>query len=100
VANLSPALDNITVKSVITNFTDYIKSEDMNVKLISLPETANIKLMVLDMTGKTIRTLVDVQQEAGEQSVEFNATGLSPGIYFCRFVTAESIENQNLVLIN
>jgi hypothetical protein len=65
----------------------------------SLPETANIKLMVLDMTGKIIRTLVDVQQEAGEHSVEFNATGLAPGIYFCRLVTAESIENLKLVLI-
>ena len=41
VANLSQAIENINVKYLTTNFSDYIQTEYSNVNIFSLPETSN-----------------------------------------------------------
>ena len=43
-----------------------------------------VKLAVYDVLGREVRVLVDRNQEKGYYEVEFNATGLASGIYFCR----------------
>jgi hypothetical protein len=41
-------------------------------------------LIVFDVNGKEIVTLVKQKQDPGEYIVEFNGTNLSSGIYFYR----------------
>ncbi|MFH0736300.1 MAG: T9SS type A sorting domain-containing protein [bacterium] len=48
----------------------------------SIPKQENVKLIVYDILGKEINTLINKEMGAGNHKVEFNATGLSSGIYF------------------
>ncbi|MFH0736299.1 MAG: T9SS type A sorting domain-containing protein [bacterium] len=47
-----------------------------------IPQQGNVKLTVYDILGKEVKTLVNNNINSGNHKVEFNATGLSSGIYF------------------
>jgi len=47
---------------------------------------SDVKLEVYNNLGKKVATLVDENQQVGNYSVNFDATGLSSGIYFYRLV--------------
>ncbi len=49
-----------------------------------LPENSFVELQIYDILGNLISSLVNESQEKGIYEVEFNATGLSGGIYLCR----------------
>ncbi len=57
-----------------------------NIKF-SLPMSSNVKLIVYDMLGKSVATLVNESKTAGTYEVKFNASNLSSGIYFYRIIT-------------
>jgi hypothetical protein len=50
-----------------------------------LPGAANVKLIVYNMLGEIVTTLVNEQKPAGTYTVQFDGSGLSSGVYFCRF---------------
>jgi hypothetical protein len=67
-----------------------------NTKIVySIPESGSVKLVVTDMYGKTVRTLVDEVQTAGNYSVNVNAAelNLSSGVYLYRIEVAGTSEN-------
>ena len=51
-----------------------------------LPMNSKVKLVVYNNLGKKVSTLVDENQQVGNYSVNWDATGLSSGIYFYRLV--------------
>ncbi|MBC8044865.1 MAG: T9SS type A sorting domain-containing protein [Rhizobacter sp.] len=42
---------------------------------------SEVKLKAFDELGKEVATLVDTKQTAGNYTVQFNAQGLSSGVY-------------------
>ncbi|MBE2218657.1 MAG: T9SS type A sorting domain-containing protein [Ignavibacteria bacterium] len=50
----------------------------------TLGSNARVDLRVYDITGREVAALVNSTQPKGSHSVNFNASGLSSGIYFCR----------------
>jgi hypothetical protein len=48
----------------------------------SLPDAANIRLSVFDITGREIAVLVNGYTEAGRHNVNFRADNLPTGVYF------------------
>lgn len=50
-------------------------------------EHGHVTLNVFDVLGREVATLVDEVQNPGEHAVEFNADGLSSGVYFYRLST-------------
>jgi hypothetical protein len=48
-----------------------------------------VTLKIYDLLGREIETLVDGLNEAGSQSVEWNAENFSSGIYFCRLTVTD-----------
>lgn len=58
----------------------------------ALSEPKHVKLIVLNVLGQEVITLVDGYQDAGYKSVEFNAGSLASGIYFYR-MTAQQVES-------
>jgi N-acetylneuraminic acid mutarotase len=46
--------------------------------------TSEVRLVVYDVLGREVETLVDEKRNAGTYQVTFDGTGLSSGIYICR----------------
>lgn len=49
-----------------------------------LPKNAYVQVIIYDVLGREVAKLVDGMQQASEQSVQWNPSTLSSGVYFCR----------------
>ena len=58
-----------------------------------------MKLTVFDITGREAAILVNENLNAGEYNVDFNASGLSSGVYFYRIETAGFTDVKKMTLI-
>lgn len=58
-----------------------------------------VTLKVFDVLGKEVATLVDEYKPAGSYEVEFNAAGLSSGMYFYKLQTDNFIEIKKMLLL-
>ncbi len=68
----------------------------------TIPETADVKLEIYSITGELVTQLVNLRQNAGNYSVEFNTLvkrNLSSGMYFYR-ISAEGVSGSNYVKTN
>lgn len=52
----------------------------------TLPASKNVKIVVYDLEGREIATLVDAQRSAGHYSVVFDGRDLASGTYFYRLI--------------
>ncbi len=64
-----------------------------------LPVSNHATLKVFDAIGREVATLVNEMQEAGTYAVQFNAAGLSSGIYFYTLRAGNFVENKKMFLI-
>ncbi len=62
-------------------------------------ETANTKLIVFDILGREVTTLVNQQQQPGNYEVVFNASNLSSGTYFYRLVSGDFSKTMKFILM-
>ena len=58
-----------------------------------------ITLIVYDVLGKEIATLVNAEKPTGSYEVKFDATGLTSGIYFYQLKAGSFIQTKKMVLI-
>lgn len=91
-------------KDFINSLDENMKSEIINVKLnvsnypnpfnsstiitYDLPKDGRVTIIVYDLLGRKIETLVNEYAKAGKYSTNFNSDGLSTGIYFYRLEIA------------
>jgi hypothetical protein len=64
-----------------------------------LPEKLQISIIIFDITGREIFTLVNKIQEAGYYSVEFDGTDLSSGVYFYKLTAGEFVKTKRMILL-
>jgi len=64
-----------------------------------LSETGNVRVNIYDMRGRLIETLVNEEQQAGLHSVNWNASGMNPGIYLCRISSGVVSETLRCVVV-
>lgn len=64
-----------------------------------LSNTTNVKLVVSDILGRTISTLLDDILSAGTHVSTFNAKNLSNGIYFYTLITPNSSISKKMILV-
>ncbi len=64
-----------------------------------VPQASDVKLAVYDVLGREVAMLVDGMQSAGTQSVTFNASNLSTGVYFVRLSGTWGMATHKIVLI-
>jgi hypothetical protein len=64
-----------------------------------LPVDAHVTLIVSDIMGREVATLVNGQEEAGYKSVTFDASNLASGIYFYRLRAGKFLETRKLILM-
>jgi hypothetical protein len=65
----------------------------------ALPETRHVRLVILNMLGQVVQTLVDKIQDAGYKSVTLDACDLSSGMYFYRIIAGDFIQTKKMMLI-
>jgi len=64
-----------------------------------LAESGDVRLDVYDLHGRLVETLEDGILEAGEQTLGFDGSGLSDGIYFIKLTTETATRTERCVLI-
>lgn len=65
----------------------------------SIPEKSFVTIRVYDVLGNLVTSLVNSQMEAGEHSVNFNASSLSSGIYYYQITAGNNIATKKLMLL-
>jgi hypothetical protein len=65
----------------------------------SVSKPGLVSIIVYDLLGKKVRTLVNKEQSAGNYAVQFNANELSSGIYFYRIETGNFVDTKKLLLL-
>ncbi len=65
----------------------------------TIPESGLVTLKVYDVLGREVETLVNEQNEAGNHSVDFNASNMNSGVYFYTIKSGNFTETKKLVLL-
>ena len=64
----------------------------------SLSKKMNVKIIILDSMGAIVTTMLDKEQKPGSYSIEFNASGLSCGIYHYQITAGGFRETKTMIL--
>jgi len=64
-----------------------------------ITESSFTSLNIYDVLGNEVATLVNEEKPAGSYDVEFDANGLTSGIYFYKLVAGNFIETKKMVLL-
>ena len=64
-----------------------------------VPDEAYVTIAVYDVTGRLVDRLVSQVEQAGEHTVEWNASRAPSGIYFCRLEAAGVVDTRKLVVM-
>ena len=64
-----------------------------------LPENANVKIIVYDIKGRQVATLVNSFQFAGYYSISWDANSKSSGVYFIRMMTDTFNQTKKVILM-
>lgn len=65
----------------------------------SIPKSSFVKIIVYDILGNEIATLVNEDKTSGYYSIAFYANKLASGIYFYRMQAGNFVETKKLILI-
>jgi hypothetical protein len=65
----------------------------------SLPESGMVSLKIYDILGREVATLINEELPASYQTVDFNASNLSTGIYFYRINVNNYTSVKKMILI-
>lgn len=102
VTNLPTAVEE-DYNSAVTDFSleqnypnPFNPSTKINYRLAS---AGSATLKVFDVLGKEVATLVNEEKPAGNYSVDFNAAGLSSGIYFYTLKQNNFVETKKMILM-
>ena len=65
----------------------------------SLPRSEYVRLLLYDLAGRLVATIVDGVQEAGDKRVEIRAGSLATGDYFCRLQAGTRSQTRKMLLV-
>jgi hypothetical protein len=91
---------NGTIPSLAVLSDNY--PEPFNTRTIfqyTVPETMQVRVLVFDTLGRTLRILADGLEPPGFHRLEFDAGSLPSGVYFYRLETARHSMTKTMVLI-
>ena len=65
----------------------------------ALPKSGLTKIVIYDLLGRAVRTLIDKEIEAGYHEITLDATDLTSGIYFYRVQSGDFIQTKKMILL-
>jgi hypothetical protein len=97
----SPVIE-VEVKPVGTFFLGQNYPNPFNPATVisyGIKESGNVKITILNALGERVSILVDEQKEPGIYLIEFNASKLPSGIYFCQLHSGSCLQTKKMLLI-
>ena len=64
-----------------------------------IPELSNVKIVIYDLKGSKVVTLINESKTPGYYSISWNADNHPSGMYFVKMISGEYISTQKLILI-
>jgi photosystem II stability/assembly factor-like uncharacterized protein len=65
----------------------------------SIPEDANVQLLVYNISGQLVKTVLNSRFDAGSHSVNFAGKDLSSGVYFYKLITPNYSDVRKMIII-
>ena len=65
----------------------------------SVPQKALVKIIIYDILGNEVKTVLNEIKNAGYYSLDFDASSISSGVYFYRLVSSQFSDCKKMVLI-
>jgi hypothetical protein len=65
----------------------------------SIPEKGNVKLMIYNILGETVATLLNEAKEAGVHTISYNAAELKSGVYFYKLESGNFMRVKKMSLV-
>lgn len=91
----SPVIFPIITESLPNSFSF---NPVTNIKF-NIPKSSFVKLIVYDVLGKEVTSLVNEELIQGEYSVDWNASDLPTGIYYYMIEKENFVESKRMVLL-
>jgi photosystem II stability/assembly factor-like uncharacterized protein len=63
-----------------------------------LQKRTKVSIIVYDLLGRKIETLVDTEQQEGSHSIQWNSGNASSGVYFYRLIADEFVRSGKMIL--
>ena len=64
-----------------------------------LPVDAKVKLLIYDIFGREITSLVEQKLNAGSYEVKWNAIKFPPGIYYYKLIAGDFVDSKKMFLL-
>jgi hypothetical protein len=65
----------------------------------NIPEAGNVKLVVYNLLGQEVNTLVNEFKSAGSYTINFDATNLTSGVYLYKIEANGFVQTRKMMLI-
>ena len=66
---------------------------------LNLNESGHVKVMIYNVLGQVVSTLVDNHMSAGYHSINWDASNMSSGMYLVKAETMNGIASQKVMLV-
>lgn len=88
------------VPSVFVLFQNYPNPFNPSTTIsFDIPKRSQVRLVVYDVLGREVKTLVDGDKPAGSYQVTFDASGLPSGVYFYRLTSGSFAATKKLMVV-
>ena len=91
-------LDNYLLLQNFPNPFNPVTTIKYNIPTNVKRQASNVNLIVYDMLGREVETLVDEIKETGAYQVQWDASGLPSGVYFYRLTSGQFSETRKMIL--
>lgn len=65
----------------------------------SIPSKSQVRLQILDILGRRVKTLVDEVKDSGHYNVQFDGARMSSGLYFYKLTSDKNLKVKKMLLI-
>jgi hypothetical protein len=64
-----------------------------------VPGVSDVKIVVYDILGREVATLVNERKAGGSYEVSFDGSGLASGVYLYRLTAGPFVQSRKMLLI-
>ena len=86
--------DNYSISSIYPNPFNPITNITYGI-----PEYTNVQIIIFDLSGKRVESLINEFQSPGYHSINWNADNHPSGVYFVKMIAGEYVNTQKLMLV-